>query len=399
MRYLFYDLEFASQLHGKSKICEFGYVVTNENFEIIDEGNFIIDPNIPFYEWDRYVLSHLLNRKKSIYLKSPLFEAYYNKIKNLIASADYVFGHSLNGDAKALNDELERYKLDAINYDFYDVKNFYKQYSNINRDVSVTDILKKLNIDGDDRAHDAQVDSYNVMLELKKMKDDLEVSLEELIMLCDASPDRSYDYKVESIEKNKQLWVEQSKRISDDSNLIKKHGLNRRRFLQFLDNVKKNSEGHDLLKGKNITISLNYESEHYKQMLNLIQLIVNEGGNYILKGSLSNMYVKYDEVLNDGTLRYCSRLKYVNEEISKGAQIEIIDFHRFLEILGITEEELNQMEFPTFDFLNEPDAIIKSNKDNRKSGKSKKDLLSYTFEDALKEKNIDYKKYLDDSEN
>lgn len=399
MKYLFYDLEFASQLHGKSKICEFGYVVTNEEFEITDEGNFIIDPNIPYYEWDRYVVSHLLNRKKSAYLKSPLFDAYYSQIEELITSADFVFGHSLNGDAKSLNDELERYHLPAINYEFYDVKNFYKQYSNIRRDVSVTDILKELNIDGDDRAHDAQVDSYNVMLELKKMKDDLEVSLEDLIMLCDATPDKSHDYKVESIERNRQAWIEQSKKVSDGSNLIKKHGLNRRRFLQFLDNVKKNSEGHDLLKDKKITISLNYECEHYKQMLNLIQLIVNEGGEYILKGSLSNIYVKYDEVLDDGSPRYCSRLKYVNEAISNGAQIDIIDFHEFLKIFGITEEDLNQMDYPSFDFLNEPNAIIKSKKDNRNGKRNKKNPLSFTFEDALKEKNIDFEKYLDDSNN
>ena len=346
MKYLFYDLEFASQSHGKSKICEFGYVVTNEDFEVIDEGNFIINPNIPYYEWDKYVVSHLLNRKKSVYLNSPFFYTYYVDIDNLISNADYVFGHSLNGDAKALNDELERYNLPAINYEFYDVKNFYKQFSNIKRDVSVTEILKNLNIDGDDRAHDAQVDSYNVMLVLKKMKDELKVSIEELIMLCDATLDKSYDYKVESIERGRQLRAEQSKINADDTNLIKKYGPNWRRFLQFLDNVKKSSEGHNLLKNKKITISLNYESEHYKQMLNLIQLITNEGGEYILKGSLCNIYVKYDEILEDGSSRYCSRLKYVNEAISNGTQIDIIDFYDFLKILGVTEEELNQMDFP-----------------------------------------------------
>ena len=46
MEYLFFDLEFANQDNGKSKICEFGYVITDEYFEVLERYNFIINPNI-----------------------------------------------------------------------------------------------------------------------------------------------------------------------------------------------------------------------------------------------------------------------------------------------------------------------------------------------------------------
>ena len=44
MKYLFFDLEFASSKGDREHICEFGFVVTNEQFDILDRGNFIINP-------------------------------------------------------------------------------------------------------------------------------------------------------------------------------------------------------------------------------------------------------------------------------------------------------------------------------------------------------------------
>lgn len=75
-----------------------------------------------------------------------------------------MFGHSLDGDAKALNDECERYDLASIDFTFYDIMMFYKEYINTKREVSVTEILEKLGIKGDERTHDAKADAYNTLL-------------------------------------------------------------------------------------------------------------------------------------------------------------------------------------------------------------------------------------------
>ena len=74
MRYLVFDLEYATSKGGVSKICEFGYVVTNEKFEIIEKGNFIIDPYINRNEWDYRVVRKILTRKIWEYEKSPRFD-------------------------------------------------------------------------------------------------------------------------------------------------------------------------------------------------------------------------------------------------------------------------------------------------------------------------------------
>lgn len=384
MKYLFYDLEYATSKGGNIKICEFGYVLTDEHFNIQDRGNFIIDPYITREEWDWRVVRTILTRKVSEYESNPSFPYYYDDIKNLIENADCIIGHSLSGDAKALNDDCQRYDKPSLDYDFYDIKSIFKEYSNTKKDTSVENILIALGIEGEQNTHDAETDAYNTMIELKKMLDSLGFGFEEVIQLCPKVKDRTENYIVDSIEKAR-IRREQEFKDSlngDGSNDIKKHGDNRKRFLQFLDNVKPTRSGKGKFKGKKISISINYEEHHYKQMLNLIQMIVNEGGQVILKASLSDIFVKYDVHMEDGTLRTDSKLNYVNDANNSGANIEVIDFDELLDRLGITEEELNAMPMISFDFLFEDGAIIKDKRDKNfiehKKNKGKQDNIVYS---------------------
>ena len=130
-----------------------------------------------------------------------------------------------------------------------------------------------------------------------------------------------------------------------------------------MDNVKPQKEGGGVFNGKKVSISANYEEHHFRQMLNLVQLITNEGGTVILNEPLSDVFVKYDVVLEDGSLRDDSKLKHVMEANENGSNIEIIDFSDLLCRLSVTEDELDNMPMPSFDFLFEEGAIIKDRKD------------------------------------
>ena len=199
MKYLFLNLEHAISEEGNIKICEFGYVLTNEKFEILKKGNFIIDPYINKSDLDWRVEEKILTRKVKEY-ELPRFDKYYFDIKDLINSADYVIGHSLDGDAKALNDECQRYELDSIDFDFYDIKKLYMEYKNTKAEISVNNIMKSFNSQCDEKAHDAEADAYITMLFLKAMLDSLELSLEDLIKLCPNAKDRCENFKVSSLE-------------------------------------------------------------------------------------------------------------------------------------------------------------------------------------------------------
>ena len=124
-KYLIFDLEYASSMGGIHKICEFGYVITNDKFEIIKKGNIIIDPYINRRDWDWRVVHTILTRSVQTYEKAPRFDDCYDDIVDIFNSVDYIFGHSLNGDAIALNDECKRYNLASIDFEFYDIKNIF----------------------------------------------------------------------------------------------------------------------------------------------------------------------------------------------------------------------------------------------------------------------------------
>lgn len=364
MKYLFFDQEFASQKDGISKICEFGYVVTDEKFTIIEKDNIIINPNIYRFEWDYRVLRTILTRRIKEYEESDTFDKHYNKICELIKSADYVFGHSLDGDAKALNGECKRYNFSSIDFVFYDVKLFYKSFRNTKRDVSVANIMADLNVQGDEKEHDAGADAYNTMLELKAMLDELKMSLEDLIQLCPEARNKNENYEVESIVINNLIRQERFENLGKDgeSNGLKRGTSNGILFVQFLDNVIPNKKCPQLLKDEKISISINYEENHFKQMLNLVQLICNYGGKYVMKASQGTIFISYPVYNEDGTEKNCSKLKYVKEANGNGANIKIMDLKGFLKILDMSEKELDELPMVDFDCLCREGAIIKNRK-------------------------------------
>jgi len=108
MKYLFLDLEFATSKNGICKICEFGYVVTDEKFNVINRGNFIINPYISRSEWDYWAVKKSLKRKIMEYESKPGFDEYYDEISDLLSNTDYVFGHTILSDVKAVNQEIQR---------------------------------------------------------------------------------------------------------------------------------------------------------------------------------------------------------------------------------------------------------------------------------------------------
>ena len=396
MKYLFFDLEFATSRSGISKICEFGYVLTNESFDVIKRDNLIIDPYIARRDWDYRVVKKILTRSIKEYESNPRFDEYYDQIYDLINTSDYVFGHTISSDVKALNQDIKRYNLDPIDFNFYDFKEIYRNYSNIKKDRSVTNILTDLHINGENNTHDAETDAYNTMLILKNMLNSLEMNLNDLLELVPNALDCTNSFVIKSIDESNKRKIKRFNLESSTESNNTRFGRNYRRYLQFLDNVKPTSKLGSVFKDKKISISINYEQHHFKQMLNLIQLIVNNGGTVILKATLSDIFVKYDIIQEDGTLRYDSKLKYVLEANDSGSNIEIIDFNELLNRLNITEKELDDMPMPSFDFLLNKDSIIKDPKvkklkdsiqinNNEESNCTLGKLFPDVFEKLLKE--------------
>ena len=199
MKYLFYDLEKATSKNC-GKICEFGYVVTDEKFNVLERNNFIINPSIEDKDWDWYAVKKIITRKVSEYESNLTFNKYYPKIKELIKTADYVVGHSLDGDAKSINDECKRYALPSLNYDFFDIKYIYKALTDQKECAGLSKILAELNVEGEDNAHDAEADAYNTMLALKTMLNHYKTDFETVLTKHPEIKDRTENYLINSVE-------------------------------------------------------------------------------------------------------------------------------------------------------------------------------------------------------
>ena len=347
MKFLFFDQEFASSFGGTSKICEFGYVITNESFEVLNRYNIIINPNLKRYQWDKRVVREILKRNIEEYENGITFPKAYETIKHIISSADYVFGHSLDGDAKALNDECKRYYLPSINFVFYDIKKFYKDYINTSKNFSVTNILKELKIDGENGAHDAETDAYNTMLELKTMLERLEINVEDLIELCPEVKDINENYQVLSTSLN----LERKQEIfnlaitGNNDNTLRYDNYNMQLYSLFLENVKPQKVADKKLSGQKVCISPNYIQNHYKQILNIIQLLCNHGASFTKKKSEANISVFYDSN---------------NSETNQNTlEKETISLDDLLNRLGTSQQELDEMPIVSFDCLYDRDVIFK----------------------------------------
>ena len=369
MKYLFFDCEFASCKGGAEKICEFGYVMIDESFKVLYKGNFIINPNIDNSEWDWWALKNILTRKKEVYENKYTFPAFYTRIVALLKNADYILGHTVSGDVHALNCEFKRYNLSFVDFDFYDIKEMYKAYNATKKDVSVEKMLEELGVSGDSTLHDAESDANNTMLELKAILEKLELKVEDLIELCPSAKDKTVNGSIESREKAQERRMERRQAMldgdySDGSNdmLTMRRHCNKKIFVQFLDNVQVTAEGSGRFKDQHISISINYECKHFKEMMNIVQIIKNEGGEYVLKGSEADIFVTYASYHDDGSPWLCNREKYVDIAISEGKNIKKITFDEFLTLLGMTNEQLENLPLPSIDCLLRKDAIIKDKK-------------------------------------
>jgi hypothetical protein len=88
---------------------------------------------------------------------------------------------------------------------------------------------------------------------------------------------------------------------------------------------------------------MNYETEHFKEMVLLAGMIKAAGGEYVLKASGADIFATVDMKNEDGTPRRCSRGDYVMAEIEKGREIAVITFDDLLSLLGTSREELESM--------------------------------------------------------
>jgi hypothetical protein len=90
MKYLFFDIECANCFDGKAKICEFGYVLTDEKFNVLQEDTFQINPRSKFDKLGFKKRGIKLAYPYEYYYNQPDFKCFYEKIKSVAYGAQCI---------------------------------------------------------------------------------------------------------------------------------------------------------------------------------------------------------------------------------------------------------------------------------------------------------------------
>lgn len=134
MKYLFFDIECSNCFNGVGKMCEYGFVLTDENFKVIKSGDIPMSPgngrgsrfNLKGRKYEKDLE---LAYEYSYYLKQREFPNFYKTIKHLMEEPDIIcFAYSMDNDIPHLHHACTRYRLTTINYTCYDVQKLVGAY-------------------------------------------------------------------------------------------------------------------------------------------------------------------------------------------------------------------------------------------------------------------------------
>ena len=338
MKYLFFDIECCDGVH----ICEFGYVLTNDKFEILDRDFFLINPERKFNLTGRKDRRDLqLHFSQEEYYNSPLFTEYYGRIKNLIEAKDQlVIGHAISNDAEFLRAACRIYKRPPINFEFYDSQKMYSEFFNNKSSISLENASEKLHLKKVKYLHKSDDDALLTMTLVRSMCELMELPLEQFVLLCSTAKGESKDNKIHYFSED---FNEIVKALATSTRWIS-NGKKDKCIKIFAEKVRPqgaiiNSE----LTGKKICFSPVFEREKTIICLKLIQMIINHGGTYNTKVSENQYYVKDDA---DDSEKHGTRYHRFVEVNGENQEQKVLSYDGLLDILKTSWKELENMDIP-----------------------------------------------------
>ena len=348
MKYLFFDIECADG--GKATICSFGYVIADENFKILRREDIVINPQGRFFLTGRAGRPDVqLAYPIETFKRAPSFDRFYDKIKALVENKEYrVVGHSIGDDVTYLNKACARYNLEPFCFEYFDTQRMYRELIGDKKSISLENAIATFEIKEKFRYHQSVEDARATMLLLKALLEKANMCFEDYRTSTDRctgktkAGESAWDYTPPMTEGRR--LRERGLRGEKGDNVMLRGRRNHTLFLRYLDFGEAIGEKSDKLAGKKVSISMNYETEHFKEMIILAGMIKAAGGEYVLKASSVDIFATFDSVDEEGHSRRCSRGEYVKAEIENGRSIEVITLNELLERLDTTLEDLENAE-------------------------------------------------------
>lgn len=283
MNLVFFDIECASVHKTVAKICAFGYVVCDENFNIIKKEDILINPCGGFHLTDRkgdrgLVLPYSYGEFKHY----PVFPKVYPYIKELLEDKNnVVVGHSTMNDVKYLNLETKRFKLPSFEFSFSDSQLMYMTHKNdYSRQFGLEHIAESLGVEF--TPHRAADDAYATMRIVEAMCKAYGCGYSALIEKLRITDGKISGYNV--IRPVSRGFINHNAEVSEEKS---KRAKIRSEFFDYV-NCKRIKRGK--LVGKTFTFSREIE-DNPELSRQLIDKIYANGGRYSRHVTHSNYYI------------------------------------------------------------------------------------------------------------
>ncbi|MBQ3041044.1 MAG: hypothetical protein IJD42_05535 [Clostridia bacterium] len=358
MNYIFFDIECANCFQGQGKICSFGYVITDEEFNIIEKRDIVINPRSKFH-----LVGHgnhpgiVLAYEEAVFKAAPTFPNFYKEIRSLLQDKNsLILGFSVMSDANYIKSECSRYELEMFDYDFIDVQRIYTDMHSLTNTPSLIKCASEYNIAQSQDVHKSDDDALLTMRVMKAMCEATNLSVRELIKKYPHSKCWCKDGELDcefatfrAIQRANKLSKMEVITGSKRTNWMYAPDLdNHRNFASYATGVFVNYSSKSPLCGKRICISNLYEEFHFAEMMNIVSALAKVGVRYSYKPNYCDIFVTYELKGKHDEEYECYRLRKALRLIESGEKhIEFISFKEFLEMLELKEEELSTLDYST----------------------------------------------------
>ncbi|MBO7178437.1 MAG: hypothetical protein J6V69_04985 [Clostridia bacterium] len=306
MKYLFFDIECSDGM----RICEFGYVITDEQYNVLEREVIPMNPESKFEVLERRGKPALeLYYTETYYKMCPTFPFYYDKIKGLLQDSDMIsVAHDGENDCKFLRVACSRYGLDEIELSFVDSQAFSEYVHNEYGNISLERAIEKYNLAKPVFLHRSDEDSYLVCQLIQKLTAESGVALkdvrEKIPTICGNSQKASMLHQKHEIKK-----------------LVRTLG-------------KKKNPIQNKLTDKQLCFSITYENAYFKETMELIRILSRCNCRYETNLKECHYFVQMEE---DDVM---DKREISAMEERRNGRIEILGREEFLAILNVSHEDL-----------------------------------------------------------
>ncbi len=375
MKYLVFDIECCDGKH----ICEFGYVLIDEQFNVLERDCITINPGYKFKLTGRDKESDIsLAFPEEVYYNSPKFDFYYDRIKSILTTPDcQIIGFSLSNDTGFLATAYELYGKEPISFTYYDFQKLYQGYMKAKNRTSVEGFVAELQIP-DITLHKSDDDSWAVVRALQIISEKEHLTLSETLKMLKK---RNNDYRAERAKEHNLSLIEKI----NGGNLKAQNEF----MKNFIHRLQLSEEKQDeLFFGKSVCISSHFQKKRFNEFLAIIERLYSLGATYTGKASVCDIFIEYQDG-EEEEIRFAS-VKQAEETENKS--IQVLSLEEALKTLNLTLNELNKV-----DYINEK--LYNERKERRRKRQRQRQTYYSTGEskttlgDLLKAQGIDLSKF------